>query len=108
MQAFANVATAPERKVSKVSGKGYYEFRACESQRGKDDSPCFYTVRLMKDEDPSLSKGEFIKVTGKLKADYYLSREGKPTGTLLIIAFEAAKITKQAAAIEADESTQAQ
>lgn len=108
MQAFANVATAPERKVSKVSGKGYYEFRACESQRGKDDSPCFYTVRLMKDEDPKLNKGEFVKVTGKLKADYYLSREGKPTGTLLIIAFEAAKITKQAASVEAEESTPAQ
>jgi len=33
-------------------------------------------------------------VTGKLKADFYLSREGKPTGTLLIIAFEASKISK--------------
>jgi hypothetical protein len=29
-----------------------------------------------------------------VKADFYLSREGKPTGTLLIIAFEAAKISK--------------
>jgi len=35
-----------------------------------------------------------VKVTGKLKADFYLSREGKPTGTLLVIAFEAAKIGK--------------
>jgi len=35
-----------------------------------------------------------VKVTGKLKTDFYLSREGKPTGTLLIIAFEAAKIAK--------------
>src|SRR5471030_498858 len=98
MQAFANVATVPERKVGKTSGKGYYEFRACESQRGKDDSPCFYTVRLMKDEDPKLSKGDFLKITGKLKADFYMSREGKPTGTLLIIAFEAAKIAKPASA----------
>jgi len=48
----------------------------------------------MKDVDPGLAKGDFVKVTGKLKADFYLSREGKPTGTLLIIAFEASKIAK--------------
>jgi len=97
MQTFGNVATSPERKVAKVSGKGYYEFRMCESQRGKDDSPCWFTVRIMKDEPTGLVKGDFVKVTGKLKADYYLSREGKPTGTLLIIAFEAQKIAKNAA-----------
>ncbi|MFS8979757.1 hypothetical protein PO002_35710 [Cupriavidus necator] len=51
-------------------------------------------MRWMKDADPRLVKGDFVKVTGKLKADFYLSREGKPTGTLLIIAFEAAKIAK--------------
>ncbi|WP_431273472.1 hypothetical protein ACQ858_14905 [Variovorax ureilyticus] len=51
----------------------------------------------MKDVDPGLAKGDFVKVTGKLKADFYLSREGKPTGTLLIIAFEASKIAKPAA-----------
>jgi hypothetical protein len=60
----------------------------------------------MKDEDPKLGKGDFLKITGKLKADFYMSREGKPTGTLLIIAFEAAKIAKPAAAlVEATVST---
>ena len=29
-----------------------------------------------------------------MKTDFYLSREGKPSGTLLIIAFEASKIAK--------------
>jgi hypothetical protein len=48
----------------------------------------------MRAEDPKLVKGDFVKVTGKLKADYYVGRDGKPTGTLLIIAFEAAKIAK--------------
>ncbi|QUN27729.1 single-stranded DNA-binding protein [Cupriavidus sp. KK10] len=101
MQAFGNVATAPVRKETKASGKGYYEFRVCESQRGADNDPTWYTVRIMKDVDPGLAKGDFVKVTGKLKTDFYLSREGKPTGTLLIIAFEATKIakpTQQAAA----------
>ena len=97
MQVFGNVATAPERKESKTTGKGYYQFRICEAQRGVDNDPTWYTVRLMKDEDPLLDKGEFIKVTGKLKADFYIGRDGKPSGTLLIIAFEASKIAKPAA-----------
>lgn len=97
MQVYANVATEPVRKESKVSGKGYFEFRVAESQRGPDQSPTWYTVRVMKDEDLELSKGDFVKITGKLKADYYLSREGKPTGTLLILAFEATKIARLAA-----------
>jgi hypothetical protein len=101
MQAFANVATEPTRKVGKTSGRAYYEFRAAESQRGQDDSPCFYTVRLMKDEDPNLKKGDFLKITGKLKADFYMSREGKPTGTLLIIAFEASKIARPTSPVDA-------
>lgn len=98
MQAFGNVATAPVRKETKASGKGYWEFRMCESQRGTDTDPTWYTVRIMKDADPELVKGDFVKVTGKLKTDFYLSREGKPTGTLLVIAFEAAKIAKPTAA----------
>lgn len=97
MQVFGNVATLPVRKESKSTGKGYYECRLAEAQRGLDTSPTFYTVRVMKDDDPLLDKGDFVKVTGKLKADFYIGRDGKPTGTLLIIAFEASKIAKPAA-----------
>ena len=96
MQVFGNVATQPERKESKVSGKGYFELRLCESQRGVDTHPTWYTVRVMKDKNPELDKGDFVKVTGKLKADFYIGRDGKPSGTLLIIAFEASKIAKPA------------
>lgn len=98
MQVFANVATEPQRKTSKTSNKDFFEFRIAESQRNLGSEPVWYTVRVMKDKDPCLQKGDFVKVTGKLKVDYYLSREGKPTGTLLIIAFEAAKIAKPSAA----------
>ncbi|XAH25678.1 single-strand-binding protein/primosomal replication protein n [Xylophilus sp. GW821-FHT01B05] len=97
MQAFGNVATAAVRKESKTTGRAYYEFRICESTRGVDKDPTWYTVRVMKDNNPRFAKGDFVKVTGKLKADFYLSREGKPTGTLLIIAFEAVKLAKPAA-----------
>ena len=102
MQAFGNVATAPARKETKASGKGYWEFRMCESQRGVDADPSWYTVRIMKDVDPGLQKGDFVKVTGKLKADFYMSRESKPTGTLLILAFEAAKLAKPATSLMPD------
>lgn len=99
MQVFGNVATAPVRKEAKASGKAYFEFRLGESHRGLEREPAtFYTCRVMKDVDPQLATGDFVKVTGRLKADFYLSREGKPSGTLLIIAFEAAKIAKPAAA----------
>ena len=74
-----------------------------ESQRGLDAQPTWFTCRVMKETMPELTKGDFVKVTGKLKADFYLSREGKPTGTLLIIAFEAAKIAKPQALSVAEE-----
>lgn len=95
MQVFGNVATQPDLKKSKSApNKSYVEFRLAESQRGVDTEPTWYTVRVMKDAKPQFDKGDFVKVTGKLKTDFYLSREGKPTGTLLILAFEAAKIGK--------------
>ena len=94
MQVFGNVATQPEVKRSKATDKEYVEFRLAESQRGVDTQPTWYTVRVMKSDIAQLARGDFVKVTGKLKADFYLSREGKPTGTLLIIAFEASKIAK--------------
>lgn len=100
MQVFGNVATQPERRVTKA-GKEYAEFRLAESQRSKPGSsseePTWFTVRLMKSNVPEFVKGDFVKVTGKLKADFYLNREGKPYGTLLILAFEASKIAKPAA-----------
>ena len=104
MQVFGNVATQPERMQSKSSGKGYFEFRLAESQRGVDTAPTWYTVRVMKDENPMLDKGDFVKVTGKLKTDFYIGRDGKPTGSLILIAFEASKIAKPGALQDADKS----
>lgn len=94
MQLFGNVVATPVRKESKSTGRAYFEFRVGESQRGVDNSTTWYGVRVMKDVDPCLKKGDFVKVTGKLKVDFYVGRDGKPTGTLLVIAFEAAKISK--------------
>jgi len=107
MQAFGNLASQPERRVTKTTNKGYYEFRLAESQRGVDNSTTWYTVRVMLDENPKLNKGDFVKVTGKLKTDFYLSREGQPTGTLLIIAFDASKVFKLTAVPDGEKSVAA-
>ena len=103
MQVFGNVATLPERKKSKTTNRDYFEFRLAESQKGVDTAPTWYTVRVMKEATPQLDKGDFVKVTGKLKIDCYLSRDGKPTATLLVIAFEATKIARRAAVNEGEE-----
>ena len=100
MQVFGNVATDPVRKISKTnSAKAFYEMRLCENHgRGGGSNgavksvPTFYSVRIMKDVNPGLERGAFVKVTGHLKVDSYLSREGKPASALLIIAFEAVKL----------------
>lgn len=108
MQVFGNVATEPVRKESKSTGKAYWEYRLCESQRGVDTEPTWYSVRVMKSADPGLAKGDFVKVTGKLKTDFYLSREGKPTGTLLVLAFEATKLARRAAVTETADGVEAE
>lgn len=94
MQAYANVATPPVRKVSQQTSKVYWEFRAAESAKGDDKNPTWYTVRVFKDEDPKLAKGDFVVFTGKLKNDVFMSRDGKPMGVLTVMAFQLAKIAK--------------
>lgn len=97
MQVFGNVATEPVKKLAKASGKAYSEFRLAEGHKSMPGEVTWYSIRVMHDRELGLSKGDFVKVTGRLKTDYWLSREGKPTGGLLLIAFEASKIAKPAA-----------
>lgn len=102
MQAFGNVATVPQRKVSQTLNRGYWEFRIAESQRssplsektGAKSQPCWYTVRSMVDKDPELKLGNFVRVTGALKVDSYIGRDGKPASSLVLIAFDVHKVEK--------------
>lgn len=94
MQAYANVGTAPTRHTARASGKVYWEFRASESARGEDKDPTWYTVRIFKDEDPKLNKGDFVVFTGKLKNDVFMGRDGKPMGVLTVLAFNLQKVAK--------------
>ena len=91
MQIYANVVFAPERKTSKTSGGTYWSIRVAESKKGEAKSETtFFTVRLMREEDPGLKPGDFVKVTGKLKPSVYMDvKQNKPAVTLYIHAFEA-------------------
>jgi hypothetical protein len=96
MQAFGNVGQAFTRVVSKTSNKGYWQGRIGESHKGIASPPTWYTVRIMVDKDPELKLGDFVRCTGQLKVDFYMSRETppKPSGNLLILAFEAFKVER--------------
>ena len=104
MQAYGNVATLPQRKVSKVTNHGYFEFRIAESHKssplaaknGKSET-CWFSVRCMVDKDPELSLGDFVRCTGALKVDSYIGRDGKPASSLLLIAFNVFKYEKDVA-----------
>ena len=51
----------------------------------------------MLDEDPELKLGDFARVTGALKVDSYIGRDGKPASSLLVIAFDVFKYEKDLA-----------
>jgi|ERR1017187_6364838 hypothetical protein len=90
MQVYGNVGTAPEQKVSKTTGKKYWQFRLAEKHRGRPDAQAsWYTCRIMKAEDPKLSKGDFVQVVGEQRIDAYLGKDGKPAATAIILAFKA-------------------
>lgn len=95
MQAFANVATVPIRKTAQGSDKTYWEFRAAESAKNDSkESATWYTVRVFQTEDPGFSKGDFIRIVGKLKLDVFMSREGKPMGVLVVMCYEVKRYEK--------------
>lgn len=93
MQAYCNVATLPQRKVATTSGKVFWEFRAAESFKG-DSEATWYTVRVFEEADPQLAKGDFVLVTGKLKNDVFMGREGRPMGILTLLAFSVSKVQR--------------
>lgn len=95
MQAFVNVATAPVRKTTQSGGKTYWEFRAAESAKLEEKAAAtWYTVRVFQEADPGFSKGDFVRLLGKLKLDVFMSRDGKPMGVLVVMCYEAKRYTR--------------
>jgi hypothetical protein len=95
MQAFVNVATPPTLKRTQQGGKCYWEFRAAESAKNEQrEAATWYTVRVFQEDDPGFSKGDFVRLIGKLKLDVFMGRDGRPMGVLVVMCYEAKRYEK--------------
>jgi single-stranded DNA-binding protein len=88
VQVYGNIATPLEKRESK-NGKTYYVFRMAENQ-GKDEATrttTWYSVRAFIAEIDAdlLSKGQFVKVTGRLDSEAFMKKNGEPGSALTII-----------------------
>lgn len=89
MQVFGNIAGPVEKKLSKA-GKEYFRFRLAENQ-GKDDNRTtqWYDCNAFIEEldGDLLSKGMFVKVTGRLVVEAYMKKDNTgPAAALTILA----------------------
>ena len=80
MQVFGNIATPVEKKIAK-SGEPYYKFRLAENH-GKDEhrTTMWYEVTAFIGELDAdmLSKGQFVKISGRLEVEAFKRRNGEP------------------------------
>jgi hypothetical protein len=95
MQIYANVAADPVWTPAKTEGlKGCWQFRAGEAFKEKDgqqQESTWYTVKdygTDEHETPRYSKGDFLKILGRLKPAAWMNRAGKPDATLYVHAFD--------------------
>ena len=88
MQVYGNIATPVEKRTSKA-GKDFFVFRLAENQ-GKDDNrtTTWYDVSAFITELDAdlLSKGQFVKVTGRLDIQAFMKRNGEPGASVTVLA----------------------
>jgi len=88
---YGTIATSVEKKTAVESKKEYVEFRLAENW-GKEETKTttWYTVRAFINEVSAdlLGRGVSVCVEGKLKDSAYLNKEGKPTTSLVVLAFK--------------------
>lgn len=91
MQVFGNIANTLEKHTGKTSGKEFYTFRLAENQ-GKDDqrTTTWYDVTAFISELDAdlLSKGQFVKVTGRLEVKAFARKDGTPGASANILAYK--------------------
>jgi hypothetical protein len=95
MQIYANVAADPVWTPARTEGlKGCWQFRAGEAFKEKDgqqQESTWYTVKdygTGEHQTPDYSKGDFLKILGRLKPAAWMNRSGKPDTTLYVHAFD--------------------
>jgi len=88
MQVYGNIATPLESRTGRDSGKPFYTFRFAENQ-GKDNNrtTTWYEVTFFGSELDAdlLSKGQFVKITGRVEAEAFLKRDGTPGSALKLV-----------------------
>ncbi len=88
MQVLGNIATPIEKRTAK-SGKEFYTFRLAENN-GKEENrtTTWYDVSAFISELDAdlLSKGQFVKVTGRLDIQAFMKRNGEPGASAVILA----------------------
>lgn len=98
MQVIGNIATILEKRTAR-SGKDYYTFRLAENL-GKDENSTttWYDVSAFIDELDAdlLSKGQFVKVTGRLEVQAFARRDGSPGASATVLAFKVEPVERKA------------
>jgi single-stranded DNA-binding protein len=97
MQVFGNIANPVEKKTSKA-GKDYFRFRLAENQ-GKEENRTtqWYDVNAFIEEldGDLLSKGMFVKVTGRLVVEAFMKKDNTPGAALTILANQVQPVEKK-------------
>lgn len=99
MQAYGNIATALEKHTGRQSGKEFYTFRLAENQ-GKDEqrTTTWYDVTafISELEADMLSKGQFVKVTGRLDVKAFMRKDNTPGASANILAYKVELVERKA------------
>jgi single-strand DNA-binding protein len=97
MIVFGNIATPIEKRTAK-SGKDYFTFRLAENN-GKDEnrSTTWYDVSAFISELDAdlLSKGQFIKLTGRLDIQAFSRKDGTPGASATVLAFNVETVQRK-------------
>jgi single-stranded DNA-binding protein len=90
MQVYGNIATPVEQRKGVQTQKEFYTFRLAENQ-GKEENntrtTTWYEVTafISELEADLLSKGQFVKITGRLEAQAFAKRDGSPGAALKLV-----------------------
>lgn len=97
MQVFGNIAGPVEKKTSK-NNKEYFRFRLAENQ-GKEENRTtqWYDCNAFIEEldGDLLSKGMFVKVTGRLVVEAFMKKDATPGAALTIMANSVVPVEKK-------------
>lgn len=110
MQVIGNIATPVEKKTSKA-GNDYFKFRLAENH-GKDETrtTTWYEVTAFISELDAdlLSKGQFVKVTGRLEVEAFMRKDGTPGAAAALLVYAVEPVERKTRPAESAEGQRAE